>query len=333
MKSKYQKYYDKLKNQLFSSYISRYTSTISTVKSKINSISNSISSNSTNWNEKGLNTIQNNTIPVIIKNVSNVENGINALSQAVAKSYNLLSKLTELDSVCKKYDSSLEEDKLKYENQIAFLENQIDSIIDEINSISITSTNINKNNFVESSDDVNIVSNINSVNSNISTKKIDFLGNVDDLTQYTVADNYKTIRKVMTGFDNTTGEIVKENSTIHLKPGETRVITIKLPTNTGAIAELKRTTADGDSVYRTGKVVTSLSNVKTNSDEIDYVNYKNYSNHYPKDTDLHTNYYDWIITANGSGNTTIEQTCEYTTKDDPNWYAEAIYKLNIIVDS
>ena len=193
MKSKYQKYYDKLKNQLFSSYISRYTSTISTVKSKINSISNSISSNSTNWNEKGLNTIQNNTIPVIIKNVSNVENGINALSQAVAKSYNLLSKLTELDSVCKKYDSSLEEDKLKYENQIASLENQIDSIIDEINSISITSTNINKNNFVESSDDVNIVSNINQVKSNISTKKIDFLGNVDDLTQYTVADNYKTI--------------------------------------------------------------------------------------------------------------------------------------------
>ena len=78
----------------------------------------------------------------------------------------------------------------------------------------------------------------------------------------------------MTLFDNTTGEILTDRSTITMKPGETRVITVKLPTNTGMINEIHRTSADGSSAYKSGKIVKATSDVDPDPNKQLKVNYK-----------------------------------------------------------
>lgn len=329
MESKYQKYYEKLKNKDFNSFISKYNNAIKTVKSKITNVSTSISSNSNSWNEKGVSTIQNTTIPGLQKDVKQVEAGLTALTSAVTKTSTLVSKLEQLESACNAYDNASEEYKSTYRTRINGLEREIDSLITEINSITIVTIVDEKDKKSASEANKNTVNN----SSSIAQKKAEFLGDVDDSSQYTRASNYKTMRKIMTAFDNTTGEILTENSTITLKPGETRIITVKLPTNTGMIGELKRTSADGDEGYRSGKVVTAKSDVNPDSNVIDYVNYKSYSQHFPKGVDLHQNHYDWVITANNEGAVTISQTCEYSLKDEPTFYSKVMFELNVRVKS
>lgn len=322
MNSKYQKYYDKLKDKNFSTYTSKYSSTMSTVKTKLDSVSNSIS-NSQSWSELGLITLQNSTIPKMMKMESAVENGITSLKTAVSKCSTLVSKLASLDQACRAYDGASEENKPSYKSKINTLENEIDGIINEINSINVEKLQ----------EEMGTVESLSEASSTIAARKAAFLGDVDDLSQYTQKSNYKTMRKQMVAFDNTTGEILKEGSTITLKPGETRIITVKLPTNTGPIGEIKRTSADGDDVYRSGKIVTAQSDVDPDPNNIDFVNYKSHSNHFPPNVDLHQNHYDWIITANSEGKVQLSQTCEYTLKEEPNWYAKAMYDLFVVVKS
>lgn len=173
------------------------------------------------------------------------------------------------------------------------------------------------------------------LSSTIAAKKQQFLGNVDDPNNYdAVISNYRTARKTMTMFDNTTGEVLQDGSTIKLKPGETRVVTVKLPTNTGMINEIYRTTADGDSSYRSGKIVTGKSDIDPDPNKIDYVNYKSWSNHIPDDKSLlHNNSYDWILTANADGTVSTSQTCEYTTDVSKGEYLKAMINLNVVVES
>ena len=168
----------------------------------------------------------------------------------------------------------------------------------------------------------------------IAAKKQQFLGSVDDPNNYdAVNSNYRSMRKTMTMFDNTTGQVLQDGSTITLKPGETRVITVKLPTNTGMIDKIYRTTADGDSTFRSGKVISAESDVDPDPNKVDYVNYKSWSNHYPSDTSiLHSNSYDWIITANADGTVNASQTCEYTTDVSKGEYLKAMINLNVVVN-
>lgn len=322
MNSKYQKYYDKLKDKDFSSYTSKYSSTVSTVKTKIDSVSNDISS-SQSWSELGLVTLQGSTIPKMLKMEGAVEKGISALSNAVSKCSTLVSKLALLDQACRDYDNASEENKASCKSKVNSLESEIDGIISEINSITVEKLE----------EGIGSVESLSEISDAILAKKVAFLGDVDDLSQYTQKDNYKTMRKQMLAFDNTTGEILKEGSTIYLKPGETRILTVKLPTNTGAIGELKRTSADGDDLYRTGRIVTSKSDVNPDPNIIDFVNYKSFSNHFPANVDLHQNHYDWVITANSEGKVMMSQTCEYSLRDEPNWYGKAMYDLNVVVRS
>jgi hypothetical protein len=331
MESKYQNYYDKLKNQLFSTYTSKYSSTISTVKSKIKSVSTGINSNSDVWNEKGLLTLQNSTIPKVLNDLSSVENGLSALSKAVTKSKTLVSRLSELDSVCRNYESAKDEEKSKYESKISKLENEIDSIISEINSISMNPTENTQNASMGTQSSYDKYESTYT-KFDYSSQRKEFLGDIDDSSEYTKAADYKTLKTVMTGFDNTTGKVLENNSTITLKPGETRVVTVKLPTNTGMIDELKRTSVGGDKTYKTGNVVTCKSNITNSLDNIEYINYKTYDQHIPSNVDLHKNSYDWIITAKENGECTIKQTCEYTTKDDANWYAKSEMELKVVVE-
>lgn len=170
----------------------------------------------------------------------------------------------------------------------------------------------------------------------IAYKKKQFLGNgVDDLSQYSIADNVRNMTKHMRMFDNTTGEEIPEDGHITLKKGETRVITVKLPTNTGAIYDIVRTTAadtcnKGNYYGDKYKITSSRSNLTGDSNNIEYVNYK--SNHWPSDKSiLHNNYYEWIIHADKTGSRQISQTCEYSNSAIKGWYAKAMIGLNITI--
>lgn len=170
----------------------------------------------------------------------------------------------------------------------------------------------------------------------ISYKKKQFLGNgVDDKSQYTVASNVRNMRKHMRMFDNTTGEEIPEDGHITMKVGETRVITVKLPTDTGAINQIVRTTAadtcnKGNYYGDHYKITSSKSNLTGDSNNIQYVNYKN--NHWPSDKSiLHNNYYEWIIHADKTGSRQISQTCEYSNSAIPGWYAKAMIGLNVTI--
>ncbi len=136
MDSKYQKYYDKLKDKDFSTYTSKYTSVLSTVKLKLDSISNNIS-NSNLWSELGIATLKNSTIPKMSKIESAVESGLVSLKNSISKISTLVSKLSSLDRECKAYESASEENKDSYRSRINSLEREIDGIISEINSITI----------------------------------------------------------------------------------------------------------------------------------------------------------------------------------------------------
>ena len=154
----------------------------------------------------------------------------------------------------------------------------------------------------------------------IAAKKQEWLGDVDDPSRYTeyqgkvgLFNRHNTLEL----FDNTTGEVIQDHGKITLKPGETRVITVKLPTDTGMIQQITRTTADGDAAYRSGRIVTARSDIDPNPDNIEYVRIaegKNGSYHAPSNTDLlHNNSYDWIITANANGTVNASQTCLWSS--------------------
>ena len=319
MNSKYQKYYDGLKGKDFASNISKYNSTLSTVKSKIDGIEATIASEG--WSEKGLEIIKSSIIPSLKEQEKNAESGVTALSGAVSKVSDLLSKLESLKSACSAYDSCKEEEKSSYKNKINSLEKEADAIISEINAIGFEFND-------KSSDYSGYIDALKEMTS-LASLKAEFLGDVNDTSKYYVDQAYAHKAKELVMFDNTTGEILKEGDVLRLKPGETRVLTVRLPYNAGAIDKIVRTTADGDSAYRSGQIVTAKSDVNPDPNVIDYVNYKSWSGHIPAGVDLHTNYYDWVITANAEGAVTVSQTCEYTTTNGNT--PKAMTDLKVIV--
>ena len=318
MDSKYQKYYDKLKGKDFSANVSKYKSSLDIVKSKIENIESTIISSE--WNEKGLEIIKGSIIPSLTNQTSNIESGIDCLSSAVSKSVTLVSKLESLNSLCNSYNKCKEEEKANYKSKISSLEKEIDEIISEINSIKveIKDESVEFNGYVQSLNE-----NINSLE-NLKKK---FIGDVDDLSQYYVDHSYDHKAKDLIGFDNTTGEIIQRGSKIHLKPGETRVITIKVPNCTGPIDQIVRTTADGDSSFRSGKYAHAYSDINPDDNIVETVDYRN--NKYPQQANLHTNYYDWVITADASGSVSASQTCEYKNVDGQ--LLKAMLKIDVEV--
>ena len=141
-------------------------------------------------------------------------------------------------------------------------------------------------------------------------------------------------------YDYLRGEEIPEDGNITLKKGETRVITVKLPTNTGAIQQVVRTTAadtsnKGDYWGDTYKITSSKSDIDPDPNRTEHVNIYNWGTHnIPKDKSLmHTNYYDWVIHADKVGSRQISQTCEYETDLAKGFYFKAMVGLNVnIVD-
>lgn len=320
MDSKYQQYYNILNGKEFGSYVSSYSSALSDVSAKISSIETTLSTSY----EKGLDYIKSTTLPNVKAQVSGIEQGMQALSSAASKCAELNTKLSELKSACSSYASCKEEDKETYRSKVNSLEGQVDALISEINAISMNCDPVDANG--------NVIAGAATADpGSIEALKAAFIGDVDDASNYYIDPAYAKRSKPLLCFDNTTGEILEDGGTIYMKPGETRVLTVRLPNNAGRINQLMRTSADGDSVFRSGKIVTAESDVNPDPNIVDYVNYKSWSNHFPDGVDLHTNYYDWIITANADGTAQISQTCEYTNEKGN--MPKAMTCLNVIVKS
>ena len=318
MDSKYQKYYDGLKGKDFGSIVSKYTTAISEVKSKIDGVEATLATDG--WSEKGLDLIKNSILPSLKAKETEINAGISTLSTVASKISNLQSKLESLKNECAAYNNCKEEEKSSYRSKINSLEKEIDGIISEINGISLE--------FNDTSSTFSSYMDTLKEMTSLAGLKAEFLGDVNDTSKYFVDPAFAHKAKELVLFDNTTGEILHEGDTIRLKPGETRILTVRLPYNAGNIDKVVRTTADGDSNYRSGNVITAKSDINPDPNVVDYVNYK-FGNHWPAGVDLHTNYYDWIITANGSGNATASQTCEYrnTNGDTP----KAMVDINVVV--
>ena len=173
----------------------------------------------------------------------------------------------------------------------------------------------------------------NGLSTDIAAKKKAFLGDVDDPNNYDEPKkNYRSMRKQMTLFDNTTGEILHDREKITMKPGETRVITVKLPTDTGMINEIHRTTADGGSAYRSKKYITAESDIDPDPNNSEWV--RQSSNHWPENRSLlHNNHYEWVITARADGTVQASQTCEYTTDVSRGENLKAMINLFVEVKS
>ena len=152
----------------------------------------------------------------------------------------------------------------------------------------------------------------------VAAKKQQWLKDVDDKSQYTYyqgKDLYSR-RNTLEVFDNTTGESwVDDGGEITLKPGETRVLTIKLPTDMGAINQITRVTSDGNGGYRTGNIVTARSDIDPDPNNVEWVRLvETDTPHKPSDESLlHNNNYDWIITAKANGTVTASQTVLWST--------------------
>ena len=171
----------------------------------------------------------------------------------------------------------------------------------------------------------------------VAEKKRQYIGDVDDPSQYTEyqGNNLFGRHNTLTLFDNKTGEVIQDHGTITMAPGETRVITVKLPTDTGMINQITRTTADGNAAYRSGKIVTAKSDIDPNPNNVEYVRLAeggNGSYHQPSDMNLlHNNSYDWIITANREGKVTASQTCLWSSSMTKGRNLKGMINLNVEV--
>ena len=360
MKAKYQKYYDALKGTNLSGGVSKISSAVNSAKTGLSSMQSSLSSSS--WSELGAMTVNSVTIPSLIQDLDLLNTNVTgALTEVATKCTELVSQLTELEALEKKLESlgdkwtyteggSKTQSEVKSHNneitqteqQITDKESAIDGMIDAINGITlatVSSTTTSAGTESTGTDPLQTDTGTNSIDTSATTsadiaaKKKQFLGDVDDPNNYeAVHPRFSAIRKEMTLFDNTTGEILTDRSTITMKPGETRVITVKLPTNTGMINEIHRTSADGSSAYKSGKIVKATSDVDPDPNKQLKVNYKGRDG-LPEDKSvLHTNYYEWIITAqpDGKGKVQCSQTCEYTTSASKAAHLKAM--INLFVD-
>jgi hypothetical protein len=173
----------------------------------------------------------------------------------------------------------------------------------------------------------------------IAAKKAEFLGDYNDPNNYT---HFTGTRYQMTSrknklqlFDNTTGEIVDYLGEIDMKVGETRVITVKLPSDTGKINRITRTTASGSDEYKKGNVVKARCDIDPDPNNIDYVfiaEAKKGSEHYPSDMSLlQNNSYDWVIKAVGPGRVSITQTTLWESEDSGKYNLKAMSEIYVNV--
>lgn len=323
MKAQYEKYYNSLKNVNIVEKGAKLTSFCDALGNSHTYLQNNLSDSL--WQELGKNELNVNVIPTLLKNFGYLKANIEKLNKACGLTQNdLYNLLVKLDNKEREIAGLEEEEKNKRAGEVTSIESEIDSKIKEINSIEVTE--------FEALPDppANTTLDMSNLPADILAKKKLFLGNIDNPNEYTLHPNYVKMIKHLRLFNNKTGEEIQPGSVIRLKKGEELIVTVKLPTNTGMIGLLQRTSADGDATARSKRVVHTLSDVNPDPSKIDFVNYKPWSRHQPTGVNLHTNHYDWIIRGTGTGRATISQTCEYTANNSI--MAKAMATLKVIVE-
>ena len=260
--------------------------------------------------------------------LNNLKTTINTLTNEVTTGYLNSVSGSEISSLITKIKNSSERLKKGYENS----SNWLNRYINEINSVENKLSNTNNGSVktfdkefidifgkqvipilkTESKDATTIVT------SDLEAKKKAFMGDVNDASQFYIDLNYRNKLAHMTCFDNTTGEILKDNDILTLKPGETRVLTVKLPDYCGEIDYVYRTTAQED---KTG-VITNKSDIDPDPNNIEWIrwdpNNPQRQYHLPQGLNLKFNTYEWVITANRNGTFLASQTCEFRSHGTAN---------------
>lgn len=325
MKTQYENYYNKLKNTSLVEKSNNLVSFFYALSDSHDKLKTSLDSNL--WIELGKEEISKSVVQTMIKHTKDLENNVKeSLVKACSLTQNdLYNLLVKLDKKEKELAILSEEEKPPRLGEISSIEREIDSKISEINNLNVSDLIVSP---TPLQTDLQI--NFQNLPKDISDRKKLFLGNVDNPAEYTVHPNYVKMRKELRLFNNKTGEEIKPGSVVRLKKGEQLILTVKLPTNTGMIGELKRTTADGDHVARTKRVVHTLSDVNPDPNIVDFVNYKSWANHKPPGVNLHTNHYDWIINGKDYGSATVSQTAEYTANNAI--LAKAMTSIKVVVE-
>ena len=174
----------------------------------------------------------------------------------------------------------------------------------------------------------------------LEAKKKEFMGDVNDPNQFYIDPSYRTKLARMTCFDNTTGEVLTDGAVLKLKPGETRILTVKLPDYCGEIDHVFRTTAQKD--Y--SGVIDNRCDIDPDPNNIDYIRWEpgnpDRQYHYPaSNISTKFNTYDWIITGQRNGTFLASQTCEFQshgTDSSGKTYnyrgKKAMLEINVVVE-
>ena len=375
MKAKYQKYYDALKGANLSGGVSTLSSAVSKCSSELSAVKGEGSAwtelGAMTFNDvtipslmSAMDTFSSNVTGALTQVVTKCTEMVSALSELDAlekEKESLGSKWTYTEggshsqSEVSSHNNKIDE----LEKKIADKESSIDGMISAINGITVAEVSVvaapagsttGTDELVANPSDTTVSDGTvysdgkvkYSIPSDpvIAAKKAQFLGNADDPNNYTHYNGSKESmfnrHNELTMFDNTTGEVLKDMDSITLKPGETRVITVKLPSDTGEITKITRTTADGNAGYRSGKVVTARSDIDPDPNTIDYVRIvEGGQYHMPANQSLlKNNSYDWVITAKAPGSVTCSQTAMYSSEDTgPKRNLKAMVELKVNVQA
>ena len=346
MKAKYQKYYDALKGKDFAGPVGGYKSALSDATTKLNSVESLVGSST--WTEKGIEAVKGSVIPAIKEASSIIEGSLGALSQVASKVSELVSQLESLKSLEEKLESlgskwsyveggsrtksevtSHNSQITETETKISEQEAAIDGTIAAINGISVDSVSAVSSASVEITEktkktDGTVYSSDPAINAKIQQ----LLGDVDDPNSYDpVKENFMSMRKDILVIDPETGETYNRDDEITIKEGETKRLIVRLPTDTGMINQITRTTADNCK----SKITSTYSDLDPDPDNVEYV--RRSLNHWPEDMSLlHANHYEWVITATGgTGKKTISQTVEYTTDQSGKRNLKAMTRIRVNV--
>ena len=374
MKAKYQKYYDALKGANLSSGVSTLSSAVSTSSNELAAIKGDSAAwnelGAQTFNDvtipalmDGISTLSSNITGALTQVVAKCTELVAALSELDSLEKELASlgskwSYTEGGSKSKSEVTSHNNKIDELTKKIEEKESSIDGIIASINGISIETTNSSVTaSGLTGADTTDLTATPSDVTTTgdgtvysdgkkkysipsdpvVAAKKAEFLGNCDDPNNYTYyqGKNLYSRRNVMTMFDNTTGEVLQDHASITLKPGETRVITVKLPSDTGEITQITRTTADGNGAYRNGNIVTARSDIDPDPNNIEYVRMvEGGGYHKPADMSLlKNNSYDWVITAKADGTVKCSQTCLWASTMTKGRNLKAMINLTVNVKS
>ena len=373
MKAKYQKYYDALKGADLSSGVSTLSSAVSKSNTEISAIkSDSTAWNELGaqaFNNvtlpaimDGISLLSENITGALTEVVTKCTELVTALSEldslekeleALGSKWSYTEGGSHSKSEVTSHNNKIDELNRKIEEK----ESSIDGMIAAINGISVktTKSEVTSSGALEGStpleatpSDTTTTTGDGKVTTDgktkysiptdpvVAAKKAEFLGDCDDPNNYTyyTGNNLYGRRNVMTMFDNTTGEILQDHDSITLKPGETRIITVKLPTDTGEITKITRTTADGNGAYRNGNIVTAKSDIDPDPNNVEYVRLVEGGYHAPSNMSLlKNNSYDWIITAKQDGTVKCSQTCLWSSTMTGNRNLKAMINLTVNVRS